>query len=52
VRAIVTDPEGKKRMNSLGVAVAFMGPEEFKAYMASEIIKLTAVVNDAKISAE
>ena len=52
VRAIVTDPEGKKRMNSLGVAVAFMGPEEFKAYMASEITKLTAVVNDAKISAE
>ena len=51
-RAVLAQPEMRRRMADLG-AVAFpAGPEEFAAFQAAEIARWTRVVRDAGITAE
>jgi tripartite-type tricarboxylate transporter receptor subunit TctC len=43
------DPETQKRLADLGVEIAASSPEEFAAYIRSEIPKWTAVVKAAGV---
>lgn len=52
VLSILANPEVKAKVTASGVVVAPMGPVEFKPFMASEISKLTELINAAKIKAE
>jgi tripartite-type tricarboxylate transporter receptor subunit TctC len=48
----LNDPETQKRLADLGVEIAASSPEEFVAYIRSEIPKWTAVVKSAGVKLE
>ena len=49
---MLSKPEVKERLLSVGVEVFYTGPKEFDAYVRSELVKWTGLIKEVGIQPE
>jgi tripartite-type tricarboxylate transporter receptor subunit TctC len=49
---VLSDPETRERLTKMGVDLILNTPEEFKAYLHSEIARYTKIIKAAGLKAE
>jgi tripartite-type tricarboxylate transporter receptor subunit TctC len=49
---VLSDPETRERLTKMGVDLILNTPEEFKAYLNSEIARYTKIIKAAGLKAE